>query len=341
MAFRVDANPALGIGHLVRCLTLADVLSREGSRACFLTRGLDPSLQGLVAARGHACVPLDGGARQVSEDEDASECERKLAAAEWPWVVVDHYALGAAWERRVAAAGRCILAIDDLADRDHACQVLLDQNEVPAADRRYTGRVPDNCVMLLGPRYALLRPEYAEYRARVHRNGHAPRRVFVFFGGGDPAGLSRLAVDALSDDRLRHLDVDVVCGSAAAADALRRASGRDRLRVHPPQSHLADLMAGADLAIGASGSTTWERLCLGLRSVVVTVADNQLEVARWLSARGLVRLVGAAGTVTAADLRDAVLDEIAAPRHAAVREGMALCDGRGASRVADVMRGLA
>lgn len=229
-----------------------------------------------------------------------------------------------------------ILAIDDLANRRHDCDVLLDQNYLADGDARYREHVPGSCRLLVGPRYALLRSEYREYRAAMGERTGPARRVLVFFGGTDPQNMTELAIRALSLPELRHLELDVVCGSdPSRRESLEReAAGRPGTTIHGPRPHLADLMASADLAVGAGGSTTWERMCLGLPSLVITLADNQVAVADWLASEGLIRLVGHASAVTIEDVRDAVVTALPRGQHrASIERGMQLSDGLGVSRL--------
>jgi len=237
------------------------------------------------------------------------------------------------------------MVIDDLADRAHACDVLLDQNYFMDPKQRYFGRVPDTCQLLLGPRFALLHPAYRTYReGREPRDGTV-RRVLVFFGGADPQDMSGLTLETLSQHEFRHLRVDLVCGRdrPRRAELERQAAGRPGTAVHGPRPHLADLMASADVSIGAGGSTTWERMCLGVRSLVITVAANQEPLARSLADEGLITLIGRSTDVAVADVGRALSDEIhCRSRRDSVARGMALCDGLGTPRVADVLiRGLA
>ena len=250
--------------------------------------------------------------------------------------MVDHYALGAAWETSVRSSARRIFAIDDLANRPHACDVLLDQNHLPDGGSRYGGLLPEGCRTLIGPVYALLRPEYGEFRARLRPRRGPARRVLVFFGGTDPQNMTELALRVCSLPELRHLDLDIVCGSDPERRAWieTQAQARGGVTIHGPRPHLADLMATADLALGAGGSTTWERMCLGLPSLVITLADNQVAVADWLASEGLIRLVGDAASVTVEAVRDALVEALPHDQHlASIEKGMALSDGCGVARV--------
>jgi spore coat polysaccharide biosynthesis predicted glycosyltransferase SpsG len=152
--------------------------------------------------------------------------------------------------------------------------------------------------------------------------------------------MTERALLALSHPSLGHLDVEVVCGSDPDRRLALERQGAERTRtvIHGPRPHLADLMASADLALGAGGATTWERMCLGLRSLVITLADNQLPVTRGLADEGLIRLVGAAGALTVEDLTAAVADEVAHDRPIeALERGMRMSDGLGVPRVIAVL----
>ena len=339
VVFRVDASARLGIGHLVRSLTLADELRRRGAGVRFVCNRLSLDHAAFVRSRGAELLELAPDAAGAQE-VDAECTAAALAGRPAHWMVVDNYALGAPWESAMRARGARILAIDDLADRDHECDVLLDQNYLPDGESRYRGRVPQQCVLLIGPRFALLAPEYRAHREGLAARPRRPSRLMVFFGGTDPQHLTERAFEALSTTELQHLAVDVVCtGDEPRRRALeRRAALRPGASVYGSRPHLADLMARADLALGGGGTTSWARICLGLRSLVVCMADNQREVVRWLDARGLARLIGDAASVTAADIRSAVLEEVQRDRPAAIlAEGMQLCDGLGAARTADVL----
>jgi UDP-2,4-diacetamido-2,4,6-trideoxy-beta-L-altropyranose hydrolase len=234
-----------------------------------------------------------------------------------------------------------ILAIDDLANRRHDADLLLDQNYAEDAEGRYAALLPPFAVRLLGPRYALLCPEYAlERRSRRPRDGHV-RRVLVFFGGSDQDDLTGLALAVLEDPALAHLHLDLVIGANNPnRDRLMdRAAARPGTSLHGPRPHLADLMSAADLAIGAGGATTWERCCLGLPGLVVSIAENQRPACMALAAAGVIHYLGHADQVDAVVLRTAIGQLMADPvrSDAMSRAGLDLVDGCGTKRVARAM----
>ncbi|MCD6732501.1 MAG: UDP-2,4-diacetamido-2,4,6-trideoxy-beta-L-altropyranose hydrolase [Burkholderiaceae bacterium] len=369
VALRTDASERIGTGHLMRCLTLADVLRSGGARTRFVCRPLPPGLAELVTGRGHELAglpPCDGaaasgtagGARRAGAGEgavgnavdpphsawlgvsQADDAQATLAAladeAPWDWLVVDHYALDARWESRLRGCARRILAIDDLADRRHDCDALLDQNLYADMQARYEGLVPAHCVRLLGPRHALLRPEFGEARTRLRERGDAVRRVLVFFGGIDAGNLTTSALDALDAIAL-DADVDVVIGAAhprrAALEA--RCAARPRTALHVQAADMAALLAAADVGIGAAGVATWERCALGLPSLAFAVAANQQALLRDAAREGLVLgpQVDASDPAALALQLRALIDNPSLRAHLA-RRGLEAVDALGASRVA-------
>lgn len=343
----------MGTGHLVRCLTLAEAIREGGNQVRFVCRAHEGNLIPVLHKKGMPVTVLAAPSVQVqtasasyadwlgvSQSEDAAQTIGALIGARPDWLAVDHYGLDAEWERQLRPHVRHLLAVDDLANRPHDCDVLLDQNYWAEGARRYSGLVPESCQLLVGPAYALLRPEYGAYRKTVSpRNGDV-RRVLVYFGGTDGRNMTGLALDALSNPDLRHLSVDVVIGANSPnREALQQqANVRPHTTLHGPREHLADLMAQADLALGAGGATTWERMCLGLPSVVIQTANNQLPISTVLDGEGLIRLVGSADRVTVGDIHLAIIDEIRTRRLAKRSQyGMAACDGSGVVRVIEAL----
>lgn len=329
IGIRVDSGTRLGSGHLMRCLTLAAEVVRTGARAVFLCADHPGHLSDLVERDGHPLVRLPGAA--LPWREDAERTRAVLDGLGARWLIVDHYELGAAWERAARAPDCKLLAIDDLADRAHDCDVLLDQNYFGAeTGARYAGLVPERCRTMLGPRYALLQRSYANVRSAVVSRPAQVRRVLVFFGGTDATNETCKALEALARPGLEHLAVDVVAGAnhPASANIAALASKRPATLIYRNLPTLAGLMLRADLAVGAGGITTWERLCLGLPSVVVTVAPNQESPAAALAATGAIVHAGRAESLSAEDLAAIILRAIEEPRTLP-----ALVDGWGAARV--------
>lgn len=331
IAFRVDGGGAIGVGHLMRCLTLARALRERGAAPFFLCR---PRTLRMLR-RYWPDVPFGTLPSGLPPALDALLCRAWLA---WrkrrpEWLVVDHYGLGREWESRMRPHVRRLMAIDDLG-RAHECDLLLDAN-LPSEDRDYTGKVPPSCRLLLGPGYALLRPGFNV--ATRHRAGGRPR-IFLCFGGADPLDMTRRAAMALAG---LDAEIDVVAGIAyGGKDWLERfCASRNGWRCFIDHPHPEQLMAEADLAVGAGGTMSWERCAMGLPSVVVSIAGNQRSVCRTLAGKGAIHYLGHYDEVSDARIREAagaLLADVAA-RAAMAAAARALVDPRGAERVAESM----
>lgn len=355
VAFRVDASDRIGTGHHMRCMTLAESLRERGARILFICRAHQGHLVGLLRQAGLPVSVLaapPGHETPAGEDsyagwlgstqaEDAAQTIVALGGEKPDWLVVDHYALDAEWEQSMRPHVGKLMAIDDLANRRHDCDLLCDQNYSLQGERRYAGLVPAGCKLLVGPRYALLRPEYVQYRATSRPRDGEVRKVLVFFGGSDLRNMTGAALASLSTPELKHLDLDVVVGANNPHRKVLEelAAGRPRTTLHGPRPHLADLMAAADLAVGAGGATTWERMCLGLPSVVVAIADNQRAACEALAHAKLVEYMGSASDLSAGRLSQALRALIEQPGRLA---GLSLqnqlaVDGLGARRLAEAL----
>jgi UDP-2,4-diacetamido-2,4,6-trideoxy-beta-L-altropyranose hydrolase len=330
VVFRADASLEIGTGHVMRCMTLADELRRRGATATFICREQPGNLIELIRSRGFEAEAI--------AHEDASPSQ--VAQLRPDWVVVDHYGLGRAWETAVRPATREILAIDDLGDRDHDCDLLLDQNLYDGVEQRYASRLPAHCRQLIGPHYALLRPEFVEARARLSRRAAKPvSRLLISFGGIDATNETARVLKALADAPAVSLDVVIGPGHPNHREIEKLTSERPGTTLHVGTNRMAALMAEADAFVGAGGSTTWERFCLGLPSLVIAVADNQVATAQHLSKLGAIDYIGRQSDLTSDGLRAALSRFLAddAGRARMTELGMKVVDGLGAQRVAQAM----
>ena len=313
---RVDSSERIGSGHLMRCLTLAERMRRDGMSVHFICRDLVGNLAHLVTAQGFALhllpahehdATLTGYAAwlTVSQEVDTQETVeilRKLQPI--ARLVVDHYALAADWERRMRPLVQEIFVIDDLANRAHDCDTLLDQNFYRDMERRYDGLVPARCKLLLGPKYALLRREFYEAREKMPPRTGAIRRILIFYGGSDPTGETEKAIRALLMLRRTDIDADVIVGGSNVRreEIARLCAAYDVLHYHCQVDNMAEFMACADLCLGAGGTTTWERCFLGLPAIVTAVAENQIRLCEDAAAVGYIRYLGQEKFVTESEI---------------------------------------
>lgn len=336
----------------MRCRTLAAALIKRGARVRFITRDHPGHLGDFLQCVGMQVelLPQSGhGADRegyaawlgVSQQEDAKQTIAAMQGTKCDVLVVDHYALDSVWESLLRPHTSEIMVIDDLANRSHNCEILLDQNYSSSGAERYTPWVPSDCQLLLGPRYSLMRSEFSQARESAALRQEDTKRVLIYLGGSDPSNVTGLAFKALCAPRLEHLAVDVVVGPnfSHRPELMHLANGRSRTQVHGSLPHLADLMAHADIAIGAGGATTWERLYMGLPSIVVSIAENQEPACEALAADGFIHYLGDAQTLTVTAVEDAMVKMLtgADAWKSRQRAGAALVDGLGAERVVEVL----
>lgn len=322
VVIRTDASALIGTGHVVRCLTLADALRRADCAVLFVCRYLPDHLQQQIEACGHTvqllaspnALPQSSGSDDynawlgVDQLNDARDTRAAVHSVtnHVDLLIVDHYSLDARWEERLESYVNSIMVIDDLANRRHKCDILLDQNLNAQELSKYSQLVPPGCKLLCGPKYALLREEFIIARSNLRERSGDLKRVFVFYGGVDPTGETVKSIKALlSLDRSR-LRVTVVAGRSnpRLSEIVSLCQTNDRIEHIEHTERMAELMAQADLALGAGGTTTWERCFLGLPTIAVEVAENQRLVLQAPAEIGLVWNLGWHADVTADDIRN-------------------------------------
>jgi UDP-2,4-diacetamido-2,4,6-trideoxy-beta-L-altropyranose hydrolase len=351
IAFRVDASSQIGTGHFMRCLTLADELKKDGEKIYFISRNLPTYLSGMLNAKTMTYMPLRSDATQESIDElshanwlgtsqaqDAKATIQALADQSWDWIIVDHYALDERWERAVRANCKNLMVIDDLADRQHYCDVLLDQNYYADIQTRYTDKVPEHCQLLLGPRYALLREEFRALRDEIKPRTGEVKKILVFFGGVDADNYTSFAIQALEVLNSKQ-QVDVVIGARHPnREQIQQACIKYRFICHVQTTRIAELMAEADLAIGGGGTATWERCCLGLPTISFCLAENQHKLVADAAEAGIL-YAPISGRNLVKIIRDHVSSLLENPSLIKLISNVAMrfVDGKGTSRVANAM----
>lgn len=308
IAIRVDASIQMGSGHVMRCLALANDLREQGSDITFICREQPGHLIALIESLGYGLLRLPFvagtphgnlahshwlGATQAEDARQTLEALKPLGHMHC--LVIDHYALDADWEAAMRSITERILVIDDLADRVHDCDVLLDQNlHLADMNNRYEKLVPPHSNILQGPKYALLRPEFKRVAANQKMRDGVVQRIFVFFGGSDPTNETGKALRAIKKLGRKDVAIDVVVGSAnlQQEEISSFCAQLENTRFHKQVNNIAELMSAADIAIGAGGGTMWERCCLGLPTIVVSVAENQQSACEALARLGPILYLG-------------------------------------------------
>lgn len=298
ISFRVDSSSEMGLGHLMRCLTLADELKKQNHDIVFICRELTNNLISIIK---YPVLVLPKGINFKSDDlylnwlgatqeQDANQTI-EVISKNTDILIVDSYALDEIWHKKLRQHTQKIMVIDDLADRQFNCDILLNQN-LGSQLRDYEKKVSNNCVFLLGCDYSLLRPEFKKLRKKSlekRRKTKEIKNILVSVGGSD--------IKNVTYDILKQLDakfnVVVVLGALSPHNEMIKDYAIDKnIEVIINADNMAELMLNADLAIGASGSTNWERLCLGLPSLIFTVAENQIKFSRILDKLRLIKLLG-------------------------------------------------
>jgi UDP-2,4-diacetamido-2,4,6-trideoxy-beta-L-altropyranose hydrolase len=276
----------------------------------------------------------------VKQSVDSNETIKELANKKPDWLIIDHYALDYNWEKNLRPYCKKIMVIDDLANRNHDCDLLLDQN-YSYNQLRYDDLLTSDTLKLLGPKYALVRNSFIINRNNFDQKNNTIKKVFVFFGGTDFNNLTLIALKALSQPKLKHLSVDVVIGSTNLHKSkLETELGKYcNVRIHIQVDNMAELMSKSDIALGAGGTTTWERMVIGIPSIVVTLADNQVDLTRDLSQDGYINWIGNADQVDEWVIYNALIEAIKNPDQ--LRKQACSCqnlvNGKGAKVVADLL----
>ena len=301
VVFRVDSSTQIGSGHLMRCLTLATALREKGANCVFICRSHPNNLTSLAVKKGFTVYELPQGSDPRSAEDlgvppevDAQQTQDVLEQlGKVDWLVVDHYGIDATWEKALRPWVKKIFVIDDLANRSHDCDVLLDQNYTHQQDR-YAGLVPPYCSVLLGPQYALLRSEFIAAREKLEQEGCSsfdPRKVFVFFGGTDPKNYTTKALEILRSigDFAPEVVISIANPHRSTVEAQMRSFPQGEL--HIQTERMAEIMLRCSWYLGTGGSVTWERMCLELRGIVIPTSQEQIPFLRLLDEIGYDILV--------------------------------------------------
>ncbi|AKE52351.1 UDP-2,4-diacetamido-2,4,6-trideoxy-beta-L-altropyranose hydrolase [Kangiella geojedonensis] len=358
VVFRVDASTQMGSGHVMRCLTLANALRERGGACQFICREHNGNLIEFVETQGHivhSLRELDKNSERTgnkkgdqelahsswlgaTQEEDAAECQRILKSINPHWLIVDHYALDATWQKLLRPYYNKLMVIDDLADRHHLCDILLDQTYGREVSD-YTGLVPEKCELLCGAQYALLRSEFTEWRnfslARRKAKAGTIKNILINLGGVDNDNItSKILLNIADSDLPADTEFTVVMGATAPHIEAVIAQAHKmpwQTEVKVGVNNMAELMANSDLAIGAAGATSWERCCLGLPTIMIVIAENQRKIANELEYAGAAVAVDK----NRIEHTSILVEKSLKPKQVIQLsfQAKSICDGSGTSRV--------
>ncbi len=356
---RVDSSITIGTGHLRRCLTLANALKEQGHNVNFICRDLKGNISQLVDRQGHYLHLLPAPKEEflsqpndieyakwlgVQWQQDSKETSKIMqnTGEQVDWLIVDSYALDYRWENSLGQDVKKIMVIDDLADREHDCDIFLDQNYYPNSNVHYNELIPFICRRFLGPKYAILRPEFLKERQNQRQRNGIVQCILVFFGGVDSSNETGKALKAIELLGMPDLKIDLIIGSSNPnrSDILNQCHNMPNVTCHEHVENMAQYMAKADLAIGAGGTTTWERCCMGLPSLILVLADNQTIIAEGIENANAGYNCGISQDITpeslTENLRGLMASKIQLFDYSKAASN--LVDGKGASRIARAMQ---
>ncbi|EKD71159.1 MAG: GCN5-related N-acetyltransferase [uncultured bacterium] len=360
VVFRVDSSHSIGTGHVMRCMVLADALREKGYSVFFLCRDLPGNHIFALKDKNFCVITLPFNSQEqealkvLPEHQQwlgttiQKDCEVTLfqlsLLGNIDWLVIDHYALDNTWETACKAFAKKIMVIDDLADRQHICNLLLDQNYYSNPEKRYNTRLPHDCKTLIGPQFALLRSEFEEIRKKIFPYDGKVKRLMVSLGGCDPDNVTRKVLEGIAGSNCYDLEVDVVLGATSQhkVDIQKWCNQRKNYHFHSPSHNMAELIKNADLAIGAGGISTWERCCLGLPSLVVSIANNQDKLISEACSANAIDYLGNIHDLDVPTIARKLNELVNNPQKLQFMRqiGMSLVDGLGTKRVVNTILSL-
>jgi len=338
LVIRADANARMGTGHLMRCLALAQGWKARGGQATFITACESDSLRRRLLDEGFQVITLE---RSYPESTDWEITSQMLAARSNAWVVLDGYHFDTVYQHRVKEMGHRLLVIDDMAHLERYCaDVVLNQN-INAESLHYS--CEPHTRLLLGTRYVLLRSEFLAWQGWQREIPEVARKVLVTLGGGDPDNQTLKVIRSLQQVDADELEAVVVVGASNPHfQKLQSAAQSFQFPIQIVQNatDIPKLMAWADVAVSAGGSTCWEMAFMGLPNVVLVLAENQQDIAAGLDKAGVALELGWFEQVTdvhVAEVLSGLLDDHNR-RQQISRDGRALVDGAGSERVVSALQ---
>ncbi|MCT2536289.1 UDP-2,4-diacetamido-2,4,6-trideoxy-beta-L-altropyranose hydrolase [Aquibacillus koreensis] len=328
---RTDGSNQIGTGHVMRCLVLASELCNVNVNVnvSFICRSLTGNLVDYIEDNGFKVYKLPDPWHKNKKDKDCSHLE--WLRQNWTtdakqtmevltkepkvdWLILDHYSFDQNWESAVQTCVDKLMVIDDLANRLHDCHLLLDQNLYRNRRGRYGHKISDSVITLLGPKYLLLRSEFKNKELNRKRTGSV-ERILVSFGGADPTNETLKVLRAINQINRTEISIDVVLGHSSQHYQMVRdyCQTMKQVTLHFQIDYIAKLMSKADLAIGAGGSTTWERCYLCLPTITIETADNQSEILTYLDELGAIRHLGVNQMVSEEKIVDTLNNIISCP----------------------------
>jgi len=292
---RVDASPEIGIGHIMRCLTLAQELKNNFDKIIFLTRKDSGDFTETIMKNEFEVIFIP-----TNNDSDIIKNIVTTNSENKNFLLIDHYDVDSNFESSLKNIFEKIFVIDDLANRKHDCDLLIDQNYYRDLNHRYKKLIQNDTITLLGSKYAIIRPEFRNINKKTIKKNSQIKKILVSFGGSDPTNECKKALDALCSIENNQFEIVAIVGIYNNKfERLKKLYEKySNIKIYRHVNDLSQLMLNSDLFIGAGGTTTWERFYMGLPSIVTIISDDQKESIEFLSDMGHVINLGLAKNVT-------------------------------------------
>ncbi|MFB4167773.1 UDP-2,4-diacetamido-2,4,6-trideoxy-beta-L-altropyranose hydrolase [Virgibacillus sp. JSM 102003] len=353
ICFRVDASIEIGTGHVMRCLTLAEFFKRKGHFCVFISRLREGHLNKLITAKGFEILELQTIDRQseiysikhsnwlgVTKNSDIVETKNLITNRnlQFDWIIIDHYGIDRVWEDEIRECIPKIMVVDDLADREHSCEILLDQNYYRNRNQRYLNLVPDKCTLLLGPRYGLLRDEFI-HLCDLPKPIRDNKAILVFYGGSDPTNETLKALNSIKEIEKDNLIIHVVVGTTNPnRHLIEKECNKYNYNYHYNIAYMAKLLHEVDVAICAGGSFTWERYCIGVPAITTAIAYNQIELCENVQYLGIDNYIGVSERIKQEDIKNELMSFLKNDNLYDLGEtAKSITDGLGKNRVLEVL----
>ena len=332
---RVDSSTKIGYGHFMRCMALADTLQKN-FEINFITRSLEGSLISDIQKKGFGIFRFYSNSEKINEKNDAQKTISliKKHSGSKNILIVDNYQLSKKWETDVKPFVHKLIVIDDLSNRSHNCDLLIDQNLHTKVNGLYKGLIPSNCVKLIGPKFSMIRKEFRMMRKSVKPRTFPIKKILVSFGGSDIENQTLVALNSIKKMNGK-INVDVVVGKANKCKKTLKifCNKNKHFTYHEQIDNIADLMLSSDLSIGSSGSTTWERCCLGLPAIVSISSNDQRDIANSLSRKKCIINLGDVKKLKESSYINVITNLKKNDLRNMSKNSMSLVDGNGTQRI--------
>ena len=334
LIFRADGHARIGLGHVMRCLALAQAWQAVGGESLFILAGEISSVEARLQNEGVKVAYLHAAPGSLQDAAETLKLAEQVGAS---WIVVDGYHFDSEYQKSIKGGQKRLLFIDDTGQQGYySADIILNQN-LHAQETLYPGK-ESYTKLLLGPAYVLLRREFSPWLEFRRQTELSARRLLVTLGGADPDNVTLEVLKEIERIQIKGLEIVVIAGgSNLYLGSLRSyvASLSHPVRLESNVSDMPQLMAWADLAISAGGATCWELAFMGLPHVILVIADNQVQIAESLNNLGVAFNFGWPNNLSEGKLTAIITDLLSEPKRRGEMsdKGRKLVDGLGAQRV--------